>query len=34
METILLNKETRAAKEKLLDLVNELIVKMNGADSV
>jgi len=34
METMLLNKETRAAKEKLLDLVNELIVKMNGADSV
>lgn len=31
---MLLNKETRAAKEKLLDLVNELIVKMNGADSV
>jgi hypothetical protein len=31
MEIMLLNKETKAQKEKLLDYVNDLIVKMNGA---
>ena len=34
MEIMLLNKETKTQKEKLLDYVNDLIVKMNGADSV
>ena len=34
METMLLTRETKALKEKLLDFVNDLIVKTNGQDPV
>lgn len=34
METMLLTRETSAIKEKLLDYVNELILKINGQDNV
>ena len=30
METMLLTRETKALKEKLLDFVNDLIIQTNG----
>jgi len=30
METMLLTRETKALKDKLLDFVNDLIIKTNG----